>query len=176
MNYTALYSFLSESNVKNHLAYMRNLKLKYSIIEKSIPELKGRSAEQVLRMNLSKKELSEVLPILIKIRAHELYFSSFTKEAKPSQILRKHYVSENSFCYELMESAKKCEHGFLYIYKDARGKPCYKTARELERAFFSDNPILAIDLYEHSYFSDYGFEYEKYLRGAISHLDFSKLT
>ncbi len=176
MNYNALYSFLSESNVKNHLSYMRTLKLKYSILEKSLPDIKGKTAEKILKMNLPKKQLCELLPMLLDIKAHELYFSSFTEKPKPSQILRKHYTSENSFCYELVESAKRCHHGYLYIYKDTRGKPCYKTVAATDRSFLSDNPQLVVDLCEHAYFADYSFEYEKYLKGAISHLDFTRLN
>ncbi len=176
MNYSSLYGFLSEQNVKNHLSYMRTLKLKYSILEKSIPQLKGKDAEALLKSNLPKKQIGEALPLLLNIKAHELYFSSFTDKAKPSKIIRKHYTSENSFCYQLAESAKRLEYGYLYIFKDLRGRPCFKTVTDLDRSFVSDKPILLVDLAEHAYFADYGFEYGKYLKGAISHLDFSKLT
>ena len=41
MDISALRSFLSEENIKMHLGYMKNLKLKYSVSEKSIPSLSG---------------------------------------------------------------------------------------------------------------------------------------
>ncbi len=175
MNLSPLYCFLSENNVKNHLAYMRTLRLKYSILEKSLPRIKGVSPEELVRMNIPKKQSAELLPLILKIKAHELYFSSFTKTPKPCQLLKKYYISENSFCYELKEAAKRLDHGYLYVYKDGRGRPCFRTVEALDIGFLRDAPLLVIDLFEHSYFADYGFEYEKYLTGAISHLDFSRL-
>ncbi len=176
MNLTPLYAFLSENNVKNHLAYMRTLKLKYSIIEKSTPALKGKNYEEVLRLNLPKKLTAELLPLILNIKAHELYFSSFTRTPKPSPLIRKYYTSENSFCYELLEAAKSEEHGYLYIYKDPRNRPRYKTAPTFDSSFLADKPELVLDLCEHAYFADYSFDYEAYLKGALSHLDLSRLS
>ena len=175
MNYTALYSFLSEQNVKQHLSYMREIKLKYSILEKSIPSLSGLDRERVLKLNLPKKQQYEIFPLIYKIKAHEIFFSSFTKEPKSSPILRKYYSSENDFCYRLKEAAKREEYGYLVIFKDGRGKPCFKVAADPVRDFSNCEPLLIIDLYEHAYFADYSYGYEKYLNGAISHLDFSRL-
>lgn len=176
MNFTALHSFLSEANLKEHLSYFRNLKNKYSIIEKSCPELKGRNIEEILKMNLKRRLREEALGLLYKIRAHELYFSSFTEETKPSPLLRKYYSSENSFIYEMKCLSLCSDYGYIYIYRDNRGVPRFKYAGALDESFVKDRPMLLVDLYEHAYFADYGFNYSAYLDGAFSHLDLSRLN
>ena len=49
MNLNAMNLFLSEENIKRHLEHLRTQKLKYSILEKSVPELKGKSIKEILR-------------------------------------------------------------------------------------------------------------------------------
>ena len=106
-----------------------------------------------------------------EIRAHELYFSSFQRGHSPCQRIKDGYQSENRFCFLLSEYIKNMRSGFVYIY------PCVHrpfvgfgtSEKELERA------VLAIDLWEHAYFLDYGFDFSSYIIAALAHLDFSRL-
>ena len=176
MNTSGLTSFLSEANIKEHLCYFRTLKNKYSIIEKSYPTLKGKGIAEILKSNLNKKLMEELTELARKIRAHELYFSSFAAEVKPSPLIRKHYYSENSFVYEMKKAALSLEYGYIYVYRDGRGIPRFRCAERLDDRIFFDRPLLLVDLYEHAYFADYGFNYRLYLDGAFSHLDLSSVT
>ena len=106
-----------------------------------------------------------------EIRAHELYFSSFHREHTPCQRIKEGYQSENRFCFLLSEYAKSVRCGFIYIYPCAR-HPFVgfgSSDRALSRA------VLAIDLWEHAYFLDYGFDFSSYITQALAHLDFSRL-
>ena len=173
MNRQALKTFLSEANIKEHLSYCRTLKNKYSIIEKSYPELKGKSLEDILKMPLKRQLREEISELLYKIRAHELYFSSFSEEIRPSSLVRKHYGSENNFVYEMKQAALDMEYGYVYVYRDYKGIPRFRTLNCLDERFVRDRPILLLDLFEHAYFADYGFNYPLYLAGAFSHIDLS---
>jgi superoxide dismutase len=176
MNISGMKSFLSEANIKEHLSYHRTLKNKYSIIEKSYPQLKGKCIEQLLKLNVKRQIKNEAFELLCKIRAHEIYFSSFSAEVKPSPLIRKHYFSENSFVYEMKMAALSREYGYLYVYSDFKGVPRFRCVREMGEVFIKDRPKLLVDLYEHAYFADYGFNYPLYLDGALSHLDLSLIT
>ena len=105
------------------------------------------------------------------ILSHELYFSSFCNNHIPCPRIREGYQSENRFCFLLSEYVKNIRYGFLYIYPLARYPFVgYGTAeKDLARA------VLAIDLWEHAYFLDYGFDFSSYVEAALSHLDFSRL-
>ena len=176
MDYTPLYTFLSESNVKRHLDYLNTLKLRLSILEKSIPSVNGKTAREILDMNIPRRQKEEILPLTLEILAHKLYFSSFTTEPKSSPIVKKYYSSESGFCYDMMCTAKKFSYGYLYVFKDKKGRPDYRITCSPDILFLSSDPVFVIDLCEHAYFADYGFEKEKYLKGALSHLDLIRLN
>lgn len=109
--------------------------------------------------------------LAVQIRSHELYFSSFRRERVPCERVRAGYRSENDFCFELSEYAQHQRFGFLYIYPMARYPFVGFGTEEKNLA----RAALALDLWEHAYFLDYGFDYISYLKAALSHLDFSRL-
>ena len=172
----SMLAFLSEGNLKAHVEYAKDLRLKHSIIEKSLPEIKGKSSGELIRLPVKRSLKNEILPNLISYEAHRTYFSSFTDRPAPSDIIRKEYGSESALCYKLFEAARSANYGFLYLYRDPRGRICFRTVLEPSEIMARENPLLLIDLFEHAYFSDYGYSYEKYLRAALAHLDFSRLA
>ena len=64
MNLKAMKMFLSEENVKKHLEHFRNLRLRFSVLEKSIPELKGKDISAVSKLSISRKIKDEALELL----------------------------------------------------------------------------------------------------------------
>ena len=91
-------------------------------------------------------------------------------------MLKKYYSSENSFLYEAEQLALSADGGFLYIALDDRRVPQPRLSESNRFACIKDTPLLAVDLCEHAYFSDYSFDKKRYLRAALSHLDLSKLA
>lgn len=175
MNTEAMLCFLSEDNILNHREHLKTIRLKYSVLEKSFPSISGIQPKEIVNIPLSREDKEQVLLTNIYIKSHETYFSSFSEIAKPSDILRKYYGSEDKFCYELLETCRKSDNTFIYIIKDSRGRPLSVTREECKYPYIRTEPLLALDLYEHAYFSDYGFDKEKYLRSMIAHLNFCRL-
>ena len=167
--------FLTEQNIRLHRDYLRRLKLEHSINEKSIPEIKGKSAYEISRMGLARRDKWEIIEKMKRIKAHECYFSSFGARGTRCAAVSKRYSSEDSFLYELKQLAKGAESGFLYVYKDERGNPNMSLSSPSDDFFIRRLPILALDLCEHAYFADYGFEYERYLENALPFLNLSRL-
>ena len=171
----SMLSFLSRDNCVLHSSYLEKARLKYSILEKSFEELKGKCAKDILNMRLPRELKAEALHLLSEIESHELFFASFAERNNKCELIRKYYSSEESFLYEIYEKALKAFGDFLYICLDTRGKPTIATNSKLFELYPRLEPKLCLDLCEHSYFMDYGFEREEYLRAAISHLDLIKL-
>ena len=71
--------------------------------------------------------------------------------------------------YEAEVMARTINCGFIYIYINKIGK--IEISSDAEEVFINFNPILALDMYEHSYFLDYGFKKDKYIRAALSYFD-----
>lgn len=166
--------FISEENYKIHTDYLRTLKLRYNVLEKSMPQIKGRAINEILRMKLPREDKNEILDLMSEIKAHELYFSSFDKPYRTSKCVKEKFGSEASFLYDVYLAAKKITCGFLFIIKDL-GIIKIITSRDYPSVFIKQTPVLAIDLMEHSYFIDYGFEREEYISRAVSCLNLSLL-
>ena len=67
--------------------------------------------------------------------------------------------------------------GYCFIFLS--GDEVYsKSVKSAEEIFLNGriSPCLCIDLYEHAYFGDYGFDRKRYISAALSVLDLSKLS
>ena len=167
-------TFLSEDSIRGHLEFYRQERLKYSILEKSIPQIKGKALKELYKMQISGDMRGEILSRAIFLKSHELYFSSFCDRRRVCCEIKKYYSSEAAFLYELSEQALMMDGGFLYILRDKSGRPY--AVSEAECRFGRDfAPCLAIDMAEHAYFLDYRFEKEGYIRAALASLDLSEI-
>ena len=177
MNNEPICRFLSERSIILHKEYLQNEKLKYSILEKSFPEIVGKGYSAIYsKRSLPKDARREILILLADIKMHELYFSSFSQNPEPCDKIREHYASEDTFLYEAWLLGREKRTGFLYFWCDRRGGPHFDYEREAADVFLKAEPKLAVDLCEHAYFLDYGFESGEYLRRALGLIDISRLA
>jgi len=161
---------LSEDALNLHKEYLKKLKLKYSIFEKSFPEISGKSMREIWGMKL--RERDEILSLLRNIKSHELYFESFDREFQSSEAVRRRFRTEASFLYELYEAAK-ADGDFLLVTVNSRGDIDYETLSG--KSFLKTEPVFALDLCEHAYFMDFGFEKEEYLKKILYRLNLKSL-
>lgn len=163
--------FLSDRSIKLHKEYLEKLKLQYSILEKSFPSIVGKNISDIQRMKLRDKD--EIISLRCNAKCHELFFNSFGKENQTSMRIRESYGSEAGFLYEIYAEAKNVESGFAFITV-RRGRPevlfgGYTMLMKL------CEPLLVLDLCEHAYFLDYGFDKEEYVRSMLPYLNLNKL-
>ena len=175
MNYSALNLFMSEENIKRHLEYLRTQKLKLSILEKSNEEIKGKGLEEIYRMKMDKELKREIINLLWHIHSHEQFFESFNSSPKTPKWLKEINISKEGLLYDVLTVAKSTECGYLYIWRDNGYKPDIYVLKEFDRILIKKTPKLCIDLYEHTYYSDYGFKKEAFIKNALSYLDIGKL-
>lgn len=168
-------NFVSETAFAEHSAYLNNLKLRYSILKKSEAALSGLELSEIERHREIGGDIRrEAIRLLSEIKAHELYFSSFSARGGKCPVLKKQYSSESGFIYELLKNSLNFLYGFCYVYKSRSGI-YYECAEEPAQIFNKCKPLLCIDLFEHAYFRDYGFRREEYLKNALSYLNLSRL-
>lgn len=167
-------AFLSEENITIHREYMRTLRLRHSVMEKSIPTVKGASLSEISKMKLKKHDREEILENLSEYLLHDLYFKSFSEKSAGEPLLKRYYPSDEAFLYEILQACTNTDSGFVMIFTDNRGRPQIKSFNSWQDII--STPRLAIDLSEHAYFLDYGFDKERYLRNALSHLKLEMLT
>ena len=167
-----LTEFLSEENIALHKEYVRQLRLKFSIFESSIPALQGVGTEEISRLRLPKRDRDDALEFMSEISLHDIFFSSFLHEKYvKNESISRAFGSEAAYLNVLFQLCKNADCGFLTIAKN--GDPSLVSSPR--EAFRHGAPILCIDLFEHAYFLDYGFDRERYLVLCLSHLDLTKL-
>ena len=168
--------FLSEESVLFHKAYVKELRLKHSIIEKSLEGISGKNVAHILGMRLPKNDVSYALRHLPEIELHELYFSSFSPvQNSASATVRESYGSEGALLNEIYRIATSLPYGFVTVgvYRGRVRIWAHSDPLELLRWGV---PLLALDVCEHAYFRDYGFDRSSYLINALSRLDLSRIN
>lgn len=166
--------FLSERNVELHREYLNNLILKYRIFEKSYPELVGVRLDGIHKAKIPYYEREEAEKLLSEIEVHKIFFSSFGKRNLRSERIKREFGSESQFLYQLLTECRKADTGFLLIYED-NGKISFYTGSEYGKILKHKRVKLALDLCEHAYFYDYGFNRDSYISAAISFFDFDNI-
>ena len=165
--------FLSEENIALHKEYVRQKRLKYSILQSSFPKLCDADVKELFGMRLSRRDRRDALALLPEIILHDVFFTSFCEEKyERSSLVASLYGSEAAYLNELYKLAKNSSVGFLIIGRGAR----FSAVTDYADALRYERPLLALDLCEHAYFLDYGFDRERYLVNALSQLDLKKIT
>lgn len=169
-----LNNFISDESIDLHRKHLENLKLKYSILEKSIPEIKNTDIRLLNKLRV-KRYKNEALKMKCDIMCHDMYFSSFGEEYQSSETVKKSYRTEASFLYEIFETAKEWDSGGFILICVEKGCVFTHIGENAVDVFTRSNPVLAIDLCEHAYFLDYGFNKSLYLENALKRLNLNKL-
>ena len=163
--------FISERALSIHKKYIEDEKARLSLFEKTYPDICSNDINGILRSRC--KEKTEILRIALNIRCHEIYFSSFDKLYTSSSAVRSTYKTEASFLYEIQKYATNFNNDFIFIYSDGE-KVFIRGGDELVLLKTFGN-VLAIDLKEHAYFLDYGFDRCEYVRRLLPYLNLSIL-
>ncbi len=168
--------FLSEENIEFHSEYVRMKRLKYSIFESSFPKLSDAKFTDIIQSKLSRCDKQEALELLSDISIHDVYFSSYsTCKFAHSSIVSELYGSEARLLNEIYECGMRLQHGFVSVYFQ-RGRIVVRSFVDPIDAMRFATPILAIDVCEHAYFLDYGFDKERYLIASLPYLNIAKFS
>ena len=171
-----MYTFLSETALTIHQDYIKKKKLQFSIFESSFPFMKGAKFRDILHMKLSVKDKREALFLSSQIELHDAYFSSFVDERfVRSMLVEKQYGSEAALLNEIYRIAMERDFGFITVSLVGENIEV-AFADRLSGPYIPDGLALAIDLYEHAYFMDYGFDKGKYLLSCLPYLDLGRLS
>jgi superoxide dismutase len=146
-----------------------------SVLEKSYPKLNGRDLKAIYALNIPRDIKDNAIYLYKYIKSHDLFFNSFSRERLKCNNIRKYYSSRERLVYEIFEISKANSHGFIYVYIDDRKGPKIDFSSDFANPYSKYEPCLAIDLYEHTYFADYGFAKEKFLRKALQYLNLELL-
>ena len=168
--------FLSESSIELHREYLRQTRLKYSILEKSIKGLKEAKIADITRQNLGRKDKQDSLYLLGEVLGHELFFDSFGEVTyPPCPPAEARFGSSAALLNEIYKCASALRYGYVGVCISRRD--IRVEGAELGYQLYEyGEPILVLDVCEHAYFADYAFDKEKYLLRAIPYLALGKIS
>lgn len=167
-----MYRFISERYYEWHKEYLRGLKLRYSVLEKEFPMLKGLDCYKVSRLRLGRADKARVQSLFWEIFLHEVYFCSFSGgEYEPSGCVRELLGSESNLINQMYGMAMSAESGFVGVL-EKEGRAQFFAIHDFSNGLVG-RPVLALDISEHAYFGDYGFNKERYVRTALKYLNMS---
>ena len=167
--------FLSNNNILRHKEHLKTIRSKLSIIVKSCPEINNMNIDALERMRIDRDVKGEVIYLRKYIMAHELFFDSFSDSVGKCTKLKAAKCSKERFLYDILEKAKVSNNCFAFVYINKRQIPCIDISKDLAKPFSAYTPILALDLYEHTYFTDYGFDLEKYIKNALIYFNLNRV-
>ena len=168
--------FLSEDAINLHKDYLRQLRLRYAILEDGIKGIKNKEYEEITRQKLNKVDKQDVLNELSDITLHKIFFNSFTKtEYQSCDLARIVFGSEAALLNSIYSVAISQAHGFVGVFLIG-GRPMVFGDTNRVKLLAHGIPRLAIDVCEHAYFLDYGFDKPRYLLRALPYLDLNKLN
>lgn len=142
----------------------------------SLPEL-------VKNINIIPEDIrGEVLYNAGGVLNHELYFSILNTSGKKEvsgklkEAIDKKYGSFNNFMTEFMESANKLKgSGFTYLVFNNNELDIINLPNQETPYIYDMIPLIALDMWEHSYYLKYQNNKEQYIKNFFSIIDFNKI-
>ena len=165
MENNSMRMFLSMENITKHKDHLKKMRSKLSLINKCYSDYKDMDS-------YTKKEVEYLRKYIL---SHELFFNSFKTTSGVCKKIKGYFTSKERLLYDISEMVKNYSFGFLFIYADKKKIPRISYSFDLREPFSLYDPILAIDLFEHVYFADYGFNKDDFVKNALKYLDLDAL-
>ena len=168
--------FMSENSYELHREYLRQARLRYAILEDGIKDIKGKKYNEIIRQKINVRDKVDVLRELSDITLHNIFFNSFSEfEYSPCEAVRMQMKSEAELLNRVYSTAMAIPYGFIGVFV-FDGKIFVYSDTDRVRLLSRGIPRLAVDVCEHAYFLDYGFDKPRYLLSALPYLDLNKLN
>ena len=185
LDYSSLEPYIDNKTLdihynKHYLKYLDNLN---KLLNEVNYDYKYSLNDLVDNMNMfDSKVRGEILYNMGGVLNHELYFNimNLNGRREPTLKLRdaidKKYGSFNNFVSEFMDSANKLKgSGFTFlVYKD-NDLNIINLSNQETPYMYGFVPLIALDMWEHSYYLKYQNNKEQYIKNFFSIIDFNKI-
>lgn len=166
--------FISEDICAKHRYAYSAESLRLSVLLRA-SGISGKSPREIAAMRIKGVDTAAISEIAASVLLHECFFSSFAYgKNQPSRIAKRDFGSEASLISELYRLAVPLRLGFVAVLA-SRDKAIARGAENCRELLSLGEPILALDLSEHAYFCDFGFDKGAYLAAALPRLALSRL-
>lgn len=185
LDYSSLEPYLDNQTLflhfnKHYLQYLENLN---KILTNTNYDFKYDLQKLVEKINMFDQKIrGEILYNLGGVLNHELYFKIMNIDGKkePTSILQediiKRYGSFNNFVSEFINVANKLKgSGFTFLVLKNNVLDIVNLPNQETPYIYGMVPIIALDMWEHSYYLKYQNNKEQYIKNFFSIIDFNKI-
>lgn len=185
LDYSSLEPYLDNQTLflhfnKHYLQYLENLN---KILTNTNYDFKYDLQKLVEKINMFDQKIrGEILYNLGGVLNHELYFKIMNIDGKkePTSILQediiKKYGSFNNFVSEFINVANKLKgSGFTFLVLKNNVLDIVNLPNQETPYIYGMVPIIALDMWEHSYYLKYQNNKEQYIKNFFSIIDFNKI-
>lgn len=184
-SYSALEKLVDASFLKNHF-----LCVHMKAFEEFLDMINGTKAEHMGMLQIFEKEDSfspELLEAACTVFNHQLYWDNLSPYGgmisnELYAAIREKFNSDFTLKEKLVQTGMKhISCGWLWLILNARNElEIISTVKNenplMKHAVISGVPLIAIDLWEHAYFSRFSHDKERYLRTVCSLINWSEVS
>ena len=185
LDYSSLEPYIDNKTLdihynKHYGKYLDNLNILLNSVDY---DYKFNLLELVKNINIIPEDIrGEVLYNVGGVLNHELYFDILNTNGKkiPTgkllDAINKKYGSFNNFVVEFMNNANKLKgSGFTYLVLDKNELEIINLSNQETPYIYGMTPLIALDMWEHSYYLKYQNNKEQYIKNFFSIIDFNKI-
>ncbi len=178
--------YLSEETLTYHYnLYKNNLHKLNSLLQKENYQFKyplKNLIENISIFPLSSR--GDILYYILSIMNHNLYFNNLsnkkntTPSGKLAKDIEKYFGNFNNFKTDFIRHAMNLSgSGYTFLVKDKNNRlMIINTSNEDNPYEYGFTPIIALDLWEHAYYTQYPNNKEEYINNFFKILDFNKIN
>ncbi len=185
LDYSSLEPFIDNETLdihynKHYGKYLDNLNKLLNSVDY---DYKFNLLELVKNINIIPENIrGEVLYNAGGVLNHELYFDILNTNGKKEptgkllEEINKKYGSFNNFVMKFMDTANKLKgSGFTYLVLNNNELEIINLPNQETPYIFDMTPLIALDMWEHSYYLKYQNNKEQYIKNFFSIIDFNKI-
>lgn len=165
----------SDASQRMHRAYLEQQIYRFEALSAHLSLPSPPALSDICALRIAREEKTLLRDLYRDILAHRIFFRSFSERVAPYRDRVKKYRSESAFLYHALNVCRDANAPFCFFFPNRTGQIEMSVCGISEQNAKNAEQVRAIDLCEHAYFTDYGFDRERYLRAALMHLDLATL-
>lgn len=186
LDYNDLSPYLTKETLDTHLTiYRENLAKLNQLLNQANYDYSYSMKDLITHIDIFPLSIrGEILYYLASILNHNLYFYNISnnKYLEPVGLIKKdidkYFGNYNNFKQEFLDKALNLKgSGYTFLVKDDKGiLKIINTSNEDSPYYYGMEPIISLDLWEHSYFLQYKNNKETYVNNFFKIIDFKKIN
>lgn len=186
LNYNDLNPYIDKETITTHLnIYKKNLAKLNQLLNQANYNYSYSLKDLITHINIFPLNIrGEILYYLSSILNHNLYFYNISNQNNKlpigtiSKDINKQFGNYNNFKQQFTTKALELKgSGYTFLVRDNNGTlKIINTSNEDSPYYYGMEPIIGLDLWEHSYFLQYKDNKETYINNFFNIIDFKKIN